>query len=257
MERNKIIEEDISNRFFFLKLKYVFSFFPFFFFRCLYAVSFDLFYILLYRNKLEVDKSLKSDNKNCSIEDALFVGDSTISFPYQEYSFPYLFFDNEDVNSVDILAKPGLKTVGLFNYIKPILNKKNKKYDLIFIACFLNEIVHTDVGAKEFGESSQFLIQFLKSKLKKNGKIVYVYGNFSLHPIVPNNYFKKYFDYKTRKFIALLKEYEGDDFKLSLLMDFKDNESREYVKSCFYLDGLHFSKKGQVRLFEDLKRNLF
>lgn len=257
MKKNKIIEEDISNRFFFLKLKYFFSFYFFFFFRCLYAILFNLFYIYLYNKELTINKSLKSDNKNYLIKDVLFVGDSTISFPRQEYSFPYLFFNNGNMESVDILAKPSLNTRDLFNYINPILSKKNKKYDLIFITCFLNEIINTNTKAEEFEASSQLLIQLLKTKLKKSGKIIYIYGNFSLHPIVPNNYFKKYFNYKTHKFITLLKKYENDSLKFSLLMNFKADEDQKHIKSYFYKDGLHFSNKGQVRLFEDLKRNLF
>ncbi len=256
MKLNKVIDDDISNQFFFLKPEYFFQFYFFFFFKCLYAALFDLTYIFWHGNKLNVNKSLTSNNKDYSIENALFVGDSTISFPSQSYSYPYLLFNDGYVKDVDILARPGVRTRTLLEYIKPILKNKNKKYDLIFISCFLNEIIQTDSKLDEFARSSKHLIQFLRSKLNRSGKVVYVYGDFSLHPIVPNNYFKKYFRYKTKKFISLLEKYEDDNFEFSLLMDFNPNESIELIKSYFYMDGLHFSKDGQIRLFEDLKKSL-
>lgn len=256
MEINKSIEKDISESLFFLKPKYFFDFFFFFFFKCLYAILFDFIYILIHKRNLIINKSLISDNKKAIDKNILFVGDSTISFPNQNYSFPYLFFENMNIKNVDILAKPGLNSEKLYEYIKPILDNKNKKFDQIFVACFMNEIISPKIKENYFKEKSIILINFLKKHLKENWKINYIYGNISLHTIVPNNYFKKYFDYKTRKFIHILKSFELKDFEFNLLMDFKENESKKDIKTYFYKDWLHFSKKWQIRLFEDLKNSL-
>lgn len=256
MEINKTIEKDITETYFFLKPKYISSFYFFFFFRCFYAVLFYIIYLPFNKKWLEVNKCLFSKSKNAIDENILFIGDSTIAFPNQEYSFPYLFFKNMNIKNVDILAKPGLDSKKLYNYINPILNEKSKKYDKIFIACFMNEIIDTSINGKIFKESSDKLINYIKSFLKKDGKIIYVYWNIYLHPIIPNNYFKDFFDYKTKKFIDIIKKYEWKDFEISLLMDFWENETKKDRKKYFYKDWLHFSKKWQLRLFEDLRKNL-
>lgn len=254
MKLNPNIEKDISETLFFLKPKYFFSFFFFFFFRCFYAVLFYIIYSSLNKKWLIVNKSLISKSENAVNENILFIWDSTIAFPNQEYSFPYLYFKNMNVKNVDILAKPGLDSKKLYDYISATLT--DKKYDKIFIACFMNEIIDTSINEEFFKKSTEKLINFIKKYLKKDGKIVYVYWNISLHPIVPNNYFKDFFDYKTKKFIDIVKKYEWENFKISLLMNFWENETKKDRKKYFYKDWLHFSEKWQMRLFEDLVKNL-
>jgi hypothetical protein len=255
--QNKEIESDINDKYFFLKPKHFSDFFASgFFFRCLYGVIFNLNYMWKHKDELTINKHFSSEKEGSLVKDTLFVGDSTIALPNQEYSFPYLFFNEGKTKSIDILAKPGLNSKRLFEYINPILEKEKKKYDLIFISCFLNEMVHTNIREESFKEDTDNLIRFLQKKLNKKGKIIYVYGDFSLHPIVPDNYFRKYFEYKTNKFISLLKDYEGENFGISPLMKFKPEEKKETIKSYFYRDGLHFSEKGQRRLYDDLMESL-
>ena len=252
MSSEERLEQDIYKPLFFLSPRCWYDFFFPFFFQCLYAIVFDFIYIKYNHLQLEMDRVLGKDSKDG--KKVLFVGDSTISFPVQEYSFPYLFFHEGNADIVRVLAKPGLNTGRLLEFISQRF-VSGEKYDAIYIACFQNEIIHSSRHPEIFRDETKRLINFLQSRVHSGGKIFYMYGDFSKHPIVPDNYFKQYFRYKTERLIEVFKEVASDT-QLIKLMDFAQEESRDTIRSYFYKDGLHFSKRGQRRLYEDLTKSL-
>jgi len=247
------IEKDINNPLFFLKIEYFIQFFFFFFFRCLYAILYDYLYIQLHRKNLIIDKKLI--HNDVQGESVLFIWDSTICFPVQSDSFPYQFFENKYAKYVRIIAKFGLKTHMVKDYIQPMLDVNRERYHTIFVSSMLNDIMHTNVGVEQFEDGVNKLLEYLKTRLVAGGRIIFIYGDFSLHLIVPNNYFKQYFHYKTYRFLSTIEKYVWDDLIICKLMDFKATENAWYIRNCFYHDGLHFSKAGQKRLYQDLIRN--
>lgn len=251
MSIDHIIEQDLRQRFFYLKPKYFFDFFFFFFFRCLYAIVFDIIYILLFKKELHVNRSFEDITDVAKYDNVLFVGDSTMSFPFQEWSFPYLFKNDGLAKNVDIISRFGLSTYDLLAYVRPKMTDKNKKYDIICISCFQCEIIARSIFVEGFEKATIELLEYFKSKLTSDWKIVYVYGDFSTHPIVPDNYFKRYFHYKTDRLLSILQQFISSDFQLLKLMDFHPQESRKQKYQYIHVDWLHFSRVWQQRLYKD------
>lgn len=242
------LERDLQNPTFFWRPGLFFDFYFFFFFRSLWAAIISYSYIRLNAKKVLVNTWFTSRRKKTAAREILFVGDSTLSFPMQEYAYPYLLLRSGYARRMRIFARPGFGAKKLIAHL-PAALEVGQRYDTIFISCFQVDIISPSVQPEAFEKSSRELLAFLLKKLKPGGKIVYIFGDFSNHKIVPNNYFKRYFRYKTERFLAIIKKQVNEKVVMVELMGL---DRGPLSWGYFYHDLLHFSQKGQQRLFDDL-----
>ena len=261
IKHNKEIEKDIKDSLYFLKdLR---KFLKLFFFsllgiRIIKAIL--IFSIIKTFRSFYLFFILKNDNlKTYKFEDCLCIGDSTISYPTRDgYYYPYLFFNEGYIKNMFCMATPGLNNRLATNFIlenEDKLKIENRKFDLIILSTFQSGIINPSLNLEDFERGSKVLFHILTKKLKGNGKIILIWGDFSKHPTISDNYYKKYFMYKTYKFLEIIEKLKNKNLIAMELMNL-ENDSQKKRESYICFDKFHFSKKGQDRLLNDFKKEL-
>ena len=226
-----------------------------FFFRCLYSSMYTITYTLLHRHQLDTDTIINQDTSEPLFPQVLGLVNSTVIYPINNYSYFHQFAESEYVGKMRLIGKPGLSLCSLADYVDTH-DIPDNQYHLILVSCLQQDIVKKSINPQMFEDGFVALLEILRKKTTSQGKIVFVYGDFSLHPTVPhNNYFQDYFAYKIERFLQIMRSHMHDSEHIIEVMNLTET-NQETAWSYIHPDNLHFSCEGQGVLYQDLIRGM-
>ena len=252
------LEKELKDKIFFLHKRF-FLFVVFIFsFRYVYA-KLLIDYCMFFKKKKFWIENLKKDIKDYDVENCLFVGDSLVACPNidRRFSTPYLMLENEKIKNVEIVAQTGMQLTNLLKFLKKNLKDDGKKYDFIVVCCVINEIINFSGSAKKFEKAFCEIMDFLKPKLTKNGKIIYTLGDVTTSKILNNSEnLQEYFNYKTYKYELEILKHKDQKVKFFKSMDRTNKFIMENKQIYYWRDNFHFTPYTYKDIYEKMSKQL-